>query len=68
MSLKVRRAAVLGSGVMGAQIAAHLAAAGVRVHLLDLASSDPPKDPKQAAAVGKRFRSTRALLAVEGLK
>lgn len=30
------RAAVLGAGVMGAQIAAHLANAGVRVHLLDV--------------------------------
>jgi 3-hydroxyacyl-CoA dehydrogenase len=32
----VRTAAVLGAGVMGAQIAAHLANAGVRVHLLDV--------------------------------
>ena len=28
MELKIRKAAVLGAGVMGAQIAAHLAAAG----------------------------------------
>lgn len=33
-----RRAAVLGSGVMGAQIAAHLANAGLEVDLLDLPS------------------------------
>ena len=33
-----RTAAVLGAGVMGAQIAAHLANAGLTVHLLDLAS------------------------------
>ena len=32
----VRTAAVLGAGVMGAQIAAHLANAGVRVHLFDV--------------------------------
>lgn len=68
MGFKVRRAAVLGSGVMGAQIAAHLGAAGVRVHLLDLASNEPPKDPKQAAAVGKRFRSSRSILAIEAMK
>jgi 3-hydroxyacyl-CoA dehydrogenase len=53
---------------MGAQIAAHLAAAGVRTHLLDLASAEPPKDPKLAKAVGKKFRSTAALLAIENMK
>jgi len=36
--LRVRRAAVLGSGVMGAQIAAHLTAAGIPVDLYDLPS------------------------------
>ncbi|MBS0462430.1 MAG: 3-hydroxyacyl-CoA dehydrogenase family protein, partial [Proteobacteria bacterium] len=41
--LLVRRAAVLGAGVMGAQIAGHLANAGVDVILFDLAakSGDP---------------------------
>ncbi len=68
MSLKIRRVAVLGAGVMGAQIAAHLAAAGVRTHLLDLPSEAPPKDPKLAKVVGKRFRSTNAILAIENLK
>ena len=66
--LRIRRAAVLGSGVMGAQIAALLAAAGVRVHLLDLASADAPKDPKDAALVGKNIRSARSILAVNNLK
>lgn len=68
MTLKIRRACVLGAGVMGAQIAAHLAAAGVRTHLLDLPSDKPPDDPKQAKAVGKHVRSARAILAVENLK
>lgn len=36
----VRRAAVLGAGVMGAQIAAHLANAGVRVDCFELARDD----------------------------
>ena len=36
--LTVRKAAVLGAGVMGAQIAAHLVNAGVRVVLFDLAT------------------------------
>ena len=35
-----RKAAVLGAGVMGAQIAAHLANAGLRVLLFDVASGD----------------------------
>lgn len=38
--LPVRRAAVLGAGVMGAQIAAHLANAGVEVILFDLAAKE----------------------------
>jgi 3-hydroxyacyl-CoA dehydrogenase len=68
MKLKIRRAAVLGSGVMGAQIAAHLAAAGVRTYLLDLASAEPPADKAMAKAIGKNFRSARSVLAIENLK
>ncbi len=68
MPLKIRRVAVLGAGVMGAQIAAHLAAAGVRTHLLDLAAKEPHKDPKIAKLIGKNFRSTPALMAIENLK
>ena len=68
MHLKVRRAAVLGSGVMGAQIAALLGAAGIRVHLLDLAATEAPKDPKEQKLVGKNIRSGRAILAIENLK
>ncbi|WP_022834682.1 3-hydroxyacyl-CoA dehydrogenase/enoyl-CoA hydratase family protein [Salisaeta longa] len=37
-----RTAAVLGAGTMGAQIAAHLANAGLDVHLLDIAGDDDP--------------------------
>ncbi|MEY4631921.1 MAG: 3-hydroxyacyl-CoA dehydrogenase [Pseudomonadota bacterium] len=74
--MKIRRAVVMGSGVMGAQIAAVLAAAGVRVHILDLASSEPPatlpkelqKDPRLPGLLKKNFRSTRSILAIEGLK
>jgi 3-hydroxyacyl-CoA dehydrogenase len=39
-SFLVRKAAVLGAGVMGAQIAAHLANAGVPVLLYDLAAKE----------------------------
>ena len=68
MTLKIRRAAVLGAGVMGAQIAAHLAAAGVRTYLLDLASNEPPADKNAAKLLGKNFRSARARMAIENLK
>lgn len=40
MSFSIRKAAVLGAGVMGAQIAAHLANAHVPVVLFDLASPE----------------------------
>jgi len=40
MAEQIRTAAVLGAGVMGSAIAAHLAGAGIRTHLLDIV---PPK-------------------------
>src|SRR5215813_9522830 len=45
MAERIESAAVLGAGLMGAQIAAHLAGAGIRTHLLDIV---PPNatDPK----------------------
>ncbi len=49
MTWGVRRVAVLGAGVMGSGIAAHLASCGVRVLLLDIVppdlSGDDAKDP-----------------------
>ncbi|MBL8419007.1 MAG: 3-hydroxyacyl-CoA dehydrogenase/enoyl-CoA hydratase family protein [Dechloromonas sp.] len=42
--LQVRKAAVLGAGVMGAQIAAHLANAGVPVVLFDLPAREGDKN------------------------
>ena len=41
-----RTVAVLGAGVMGSQIAAHLANAGMKVHLLDLPTSDLGENPQ----------------------
>ncbi|GAB5409891.1 MAG: 3-hydroxyacyl-CoA dehydrogenase/enoyl-CoA hydratase family protein [Balneolaceae bacterium] len=40
---KIRKVAVLGSGVMGSQIAAHCVNAGLDVLLLDLKSDDPTR-------------------------
>lgn len=42
--LRIRKAAVLGAGVMGAQIAAHLANAGVETLLFDLPAKDGDKN------------------------
>jgi 3-hydroxyacyl-CoA dehydrogenase len=50
MSLPIRRAAVIGAGVMGSGIAAHLANAGVQVLLMDIV---PP-------GLGERERSDRS--------
>src|SRR4051794_27632757 len=52
---------VLGAGVMGAAIAAHLANAGLRVRLLDI----PPKD---APAGNKRARAGTAEKGLEGAR
>jgi 3-hydroxyacyl-CoA dehydrogenase len=42
-ALRIRKAAVLGAGVMGAQIAAHLTNANVETVLFDLPAKDGPK-------------------------
>jgi len=57
--MKINKVAVLGAGVMGAAIAAHLANAGVEVLLLDMASGEPSAAPP--------LRSRIAAQAVEGL-
>jgi 3-hydroxyacyl-CoA dehydrogenase len=41
---KIRKVAVLGSGVMGSRIAAHLAQTGAEVLLLDLPATEGPRD------------------------
>jgi len=55
-SLLIRRAAVLGAGVMGAQIAAHLTNAGIDTLLFDLPAKDGPANGivnKAIANLGK---------------
>jgi 3-hydroxyacyl-CoA dehydrogenase len=47
---------VIGAGTMGAQIAAHLANAGVRTHLLDIV----PRDAKQRDALARGALATMA--------
>ena len=59
---KIRRAAVIGSGVMGGGIAALLASAGVETILLDIVPPDLKDDAKKDqrlidATHGRRTRS-----------
>jgi 3-hydroxyacyl-CoA dehydrogenase len=48
MKYHIHKAVVIGSGTMGAAIAAHLANAGVRVTLLDILQTDAPAGDKEA--------------------
>ncbi len=56
--LWIQKAAVLGSGVMGAQIAAHLVHAGIAVLLLDLPA---PTGPDRNALVLKNLHQLKKL-------
>ncbi|MDE2177081.1 MAG: 3-hydroxyacyl-CoA dehydrogenase/enoyl-CoA hydratase family protein [Xanthomonadaceae bacterium] len=49
--LRIRKAAVLGAGVMGAQIAAHLVNADVETLLFDLAAREAPKNGIAAKSI-----------------
>ena len=70
MRTEIRRAAVLGAGVMGSGIAAHLANAGIPVLLLDIV---PPKlteedEKKGLTTSDPRFRNKLSLAGLEGIK
>jgi 3-hydroxyacyl-CoA dehydrogenase len=63
----VRRAAVLGAGVMGAQIAAHLTNAGVDTVLFDLAAKEGPADGVVLKAIANLGKLSPAPLASKAL-
>ena len=70
MPREIRRVAVLGAGVMGSGIAAHLANAGISVVMLDIV---PPKLGEGDAAKGltesdPRFRNKFALAGLDNIK
>jgi len=65
--LLVRRAAVLGAGVMGAQIAAHLTNAGVDTVLFDLAAKDGNPDGVVLKAIANLGKLSPAPLASKAL-
>jgi 3-hydroxyacyl-CoA dehydrogenase len=56
MFTPLRTVAVLGAGVMGSQIAAHLANVGLTVHLLDLAASSGRKNDLVETAYKKALK------------
>ncbi len=62
---KIERAAVIGAGTMGAAIAAHLANAGIRVRLLDIAPSEL-SDQEQAAGLSLSDPQVRNRIVREG--
>jgi 3-hydroxyacyl-CoA dehydrogenase len=65
--LLVRRAAVLGAGVMGAQIAAHLTNAGVDTVLFDLAAKEGDPNGVVVKAIGHLGKLSPAPLASKSL-
>ena len=66
-TLRIRKAAVLGAGVMGAQIAAHLTNAGVETVLFDLAAKEGPKSGIALKAIEHLKKLSPAPLADAGL-
>ena len=65
--LLVRRAAVLGAGVMGAQIAAHLVNAGIDTVLFDLPASGGPANGIVLKAIANLGKLSPAPLASKSL-
>ena len=65
MSYSIRKVAVLGSGVMGSGIAAHIANAGIPVLLLDIV---PFKAEEGEDTSSPKFRNKLAVGAVKKLK
>ncbi len=61
--MKIRKAAVLGAGVMGAAIAGHLANVGIPTYLLDIVPRDLSEEEKQC----KKARNRLAQLGKERL-
>ncbi|BAY24329.1 3-hydroxyacyl-CoA dehydrogenase NAD-binding protein [Calothrix sp. NIES-2100] len=60
-----RTAAVLGAGVMGTQIAAHLANAGLTVHLLDIAAKGDNKNEVVETAFKKALKQSPPIFFTE---
>src|SRR6187402_3279045 len=55
MSERIQTAGVIGAGVMGSAIAAHLAGAGIRTYLLDIVPPNLKPEELQQARARNRF-------------
>jgi len=64
---QINRVAVLGAGVMGATIAAHLANAGLQVELLDIVPKEPNTE-EQSRGLTLESPQVRDRIATDGLK
>src|SRR6185369_16340849 len=64
---QVKKAAVLGAGTMGAQIAAHLANAGIPTLLLDIVPQDAGGSESRPAAKATAGKQDRNAIARAGL-
>ena len=64
---KIKKIAILGSGVMGSQIAAHLANAGYPSYLLDIVPNQLAPD-EEAAGLTLQDKKVRNRLASQGLQ
>ncbi len=70
MAFKIRKAAVLGAGTMGASIAAHLANVGIPSYLLDIVPRELTDEEKAAGLTleDKKVRDRLAVQSIERLK
>ena len=70
MRREIQRAAVLGAGVMGSGIAAHLANAGIPVLMLDIVPPELTEDDKKKGLTENdpRFRNKFPIAGLEGIK
>ncbi len=70
MAFKIRKAAVLGAGTMGATIAAHLANVGIPCYLFDIVPKELTEQEKAAGLTleDKKVRDRLAAQSIENLK
>lgn len=67
MKRKIRKAAVLGAGVMGSTVAAHLANVGIPTYLLDIVPRELTEEDKKRGLTAENpaFRSKLARIGIE---
>ena len=66
MSRTIKKAAVLGSGVMGSGIACHFANVGIEVLMLDMVPRDLPEDQQDNPAARNSLGTNALKAAIKG--